>query len=58
MDELLQELDPEFYREARLRLARAEINYLLRERAARERRAKIPLGTQRELSARLSHQVA
>jgi hypothetical protein len=35
---------PEFYREARLRLARAEIDYLLRERAARDRRAKIPPG--------------
>jgi hypothetical protein len=57
MDDLLQELDPDFYRAARLRLARAEIDHLLRERAARERRAKIPLGTQQELG-RLPHRVA
>jgi DNA replication initiation complex subunit (GINS family) len=46
MQELLQELDPDFYREARLHIARVELKQLRRERSAVadiERRAKIPL---------------
>lgn len=48
MGELLQELEPDFYREARLHLARIELEQLRRERAALadiEKRAKMPLGT-------------
>ncbi len=47
MLDLLQELDPDFYREARLHLAYLELQQLRRERAALadiERRAQIPLG--------------
>ena len=46
MQKLLQELDPDFYREARLHIARLELEQLRRERSAFadiERRAKIPL---------------
>jgi DNA replication initiation complex subunit (GINS family) len=46
MRELLQELDPDFYREARLHIARVELKQLRRERSAFadiERTAKIPL---------------
>jgi hypothetical protein len=50
MHDLLQELDPDFYREARLHLARIELEQLRRERAELadiERRCKIPLGSSR-----------
>ncbi len=50
MEELLQELDPDFYREARLHIARVELEQLRRERGAFadiERRAKIPLAKSR-----------
>jgi len=46
MRELLQELDPDFYREARLHIARVELKQLRRERSAFadiERRANISL---------------
>jgi hypothetical protein len=48
MDELLQQLDPDNYREARLEMLRTAIEQLLREREALadvERRSQIPLGT-------------
>jgi hypothetical protein len=47
MQELLKDLDPDFYREARLHMAHVELEHLRRERlslAEIERRAKIPLG--------------
>lgn len=47
MSELLQRLDPDFYREVRLAVARVELEHLRRQRPALadiERRAKIPLG--------------
>jgi hypothetical protein len=50
MQELLQKLDPDFYREARLHIARVELEQLRRERSAFadiERRVKIPLGKSR-----------
>jgi hypothetical protein len=51
---LPQELDLEFYREARLHIARLTAERLLRERSALgdiERRAKIPLGASRSPGA-------
>jgi len=48
--ELPQQLDPDFYREAPLHIARLTAERLLRERSALadiERRAKIPLGVAR-----------
>jgi hypothetical protein len=48
MQELLEQLDPDHYREVRLHMVRAAIEQLLRERAALaeiERRCKIPLGS-------------
>jgi|SRR5580693_1767428 hypothetical protein len=44
--ELPEQLDPDFYREALLHIARLTADRLLRERSAAdiERRAKIPLG--------------
>ena len=45
MQELLLRLDPDFYREARLHIARVELEQLRRERSAFadiERRVKIP----------------
>ncbi len=54
MKELLQQLDPDFYREARLHIAHIELEQLLRERKALadiERRSKIPLGTSRPAAA-------
>jgi hypothetical protein len=50
MDELLQQLDPDNYREARLDMLRAAIEQLLREREALAdvaRRSQIPLGASR-----------
>jgi hypothetical protein len=50
MQELLKELDPDFYREARLHMAHVELEHLRRERSSLaevERRAKIPLGKSR-----------
>jgi len=52
--ELPQELDPDFYREALLHIARLTAERLLRERSALadiERRAKIPLGASRSPDA-------
>jgi hypothetical protein len=52
MDELLQQLDPDNYREARLDMLRAAIEQLLRAREALagvERRSQIPLATSRDL---------
>ena len=54
MQELLKELDPDFYREARLHMAHVELEHLRRERlslAEIERRAKIPLGKARPAEA-------
>jgi hypothetical protein len=48
MKDLLRRIDPEYYRETQLRIARAQLEKLLRERevfADVERRSKIPLGT-------------
>ena len=50
MEELLQELDPDFYREARRHIARIQLEQIRRERSAFtdiERRSKIPLGASR-----------
>jgi DNA replication initiation complex subunit (GINS family) len=47
MQQLLQQLDPDFYRETRLHIARVELEQLRRERSAFadiERRSKISLG--------------
>ncbi len=52
--ELPQQLDPDFYREALLHIARLTAERLLRERSALadiERRAKIPLGVARSPDA-------
>jgi hypothetical protein len=50
MPELLQELDPDFYRETRLHIARVELEQLRQDGSAFaeiERRSKIPLGISR-----------
>jgi DNA replication initiation complex subunit (GINS family) len=47
MQQLLQQLDPDFYRETRLHIARVELEQLRQDRSAFadiERRSKIPLG--------------
>jgi hypothetical protein len=52
--ELPQQLDPDFYREALLHIARLAAERLLQERGTSadiERRSKIPLGTSRPLDA-------
>ena len=48
MQDLLQELDPDFYRATRLHIARVELEQLRQDRSAFadiERRSKIPLGS-------------
>jgi hypothetical protein len=53
-DDLLHRIDPDYYRETQLRIARAQIEKLLRERellADVQRRSKIPLGTLRSPDA-------
>jgi len=52
--ELPEQLDPDFYREALLHIARLTAERLLRERSALadiERRAQIPLGASRSPDA-------
>jgi hypothetical protein len=46
MQELLQQVDPDYYRSARLLIVRAELEQLRQERSALadvERRSKVPL---------------
>jgi hypothetical protein len=50
MQKHLQELDPGFYRETRLHIARVELEQLRQDRSAPadiERRSKVPLGISR-----------
>jgi hypothetical protein len=50
MQKLLLELDPDFYRETRLHIARVELEQLRQDHSAFadiERRSKIPLGISR-----------
>ena len=50
MQELLQQIDPDYYRSARLLIVRAELEQLRQWRLASldvERRSKIPLGMSR-----------
>jgi hypothetical protein len=50
MQKLPRELDPDFYRETRLRIVRVELEQLRQDRSAFadiERRSKIPLGISR-----------
>jgi hypothetical protein len=59
MQQLLQQLDPDFYRETRLHIARGELEQLRRERSALdadiERRSKISLGASRSGDAVTAH---
>jgi hypothetical protein len=59
--ELPQQLDPEFYREALLHIARLAAERLLQERGTSadiESRSKIPLGTSRPLDAITAKSIA
>jgi hypothetical protein len=55
MKDLLHSIDPDYYRETQVRIARAQLDKLLLEREAladAERRSKIPLGTFRSAEAK------
>jgi multidrug resistance efflux pump len=54
MEDVLHRIDPDYYREARLRIARASLKQLRREREALaevEGRNRVPLGTMRSTDA-------